>query len=91
MKTILINNPEQTEDQIYSNRIFFEECVSSIKKGLKNDDLIVPIVKLKFKASEFDLKIHRNEWNEYLDKCMVYFIGTEEYEICQEIKILLEI
>ena len=93
MKKILIKGQENVEQQVYSNRIFLEECVKSIKRGLENDDLIVPIVKLEhpLSSTEFELKIHRDEWNKYLNKCMDYFISTEEYEVCQEIKNLLEI
>lgn len=92
MKKLEIKNFEKIQDELFSNRVFFEECINSIKNGLENDFLIVPVLTVKLENKlEFNVKCHRNEWDDILEKSLNFFIELEEYELCQEIKKLLNI
>jgi hypothetical protein len=92
MKEIKIKNYENIENELFSNRLFFEECINSIKDGLINDFLIVPVLLVKLENNrKINVKCHRNEWDYILEKSLNFFIELEEYELCKDIKNLIDI
>lgn len=94
IKTIKFSSIEELNIQLESVNTpeLAEEIFGAIKRGIKNNNKLVTVCKIKLEDEEEIIKLQssKEDWKTALNGCLKNFIKTEDYEKCSEIKQMIE-
>lgn len=94
IKTINFSSIEELNIQLESVNTpeLAEEIFGAIKRGIKNNNNLVTVCKIKLEDEEEIIKLQssKEDWKTALNGCLKNFIKIEEYEKCSEIKQMLK-
>lgn len=93
MDELIINNEKDELTILEDNKTNIHlKMVSAVEKSFINDITSISIMKIinNYRGYTMVLKIERNNWVESLEKSLKYFADIEDYNKCQEIKILIK-
>jgi len=68
--------------------IMMRSLVSNIASGIKNNLESVNVAEIKH--HDVIISVPKDEWKSGLENAMNYYIKTEEYEVCSQIKKLIK-
>jgi hypothetical protein len=70
-------------------RMLFIETLNEIEECLKNGDEVANVANFLIGENTVVINVDKEDWESHLDVSLIYFEGIEDYEICLEIKRLL--
>ena len=88
----LFDRPEQLQaEEVAKSEILKDLLKSHVPLAIEN-----AIIKKKIYASIFEIndsnqfiEIHKNNWVQSLETCLVWYVEDEDYEMCNHIKNLI--
>jgi hypothetical protein len=88
----IFDNPEElTPAEVSSSDILKDLLkdliVPSIRYSLKNNKVYARIFEIN--DSTYFIDIHKNHWVSALDTCLIWYIEDENFEMCTDIKNLI--
>lgn len=69
-------------------RAVYKETIASIKDAINNKSKTAILFELE--KSEYYIEINKSEWTQALQSCIDKLIETEDYEMCIQIKDLID-
>jgi hypothetical protein len=79
-------------DILCSNEVFlravYKETIASIKDAINNKKKTAILFELD--KSEYFIEINKSDWKQALQSCIDKLIETEDYEMCIQIKDLID-
>ena len=72
----------------------YKSLIEGVEEGLKKDLKTIKLAEIKvgglYQRENLQLMLPKEEWVPSLEKALVYFEDSEEYEHCSEIQILIK-
>ena len=93
MDELTINNEKDELTILVDNKTNIHlKMVSAIEKSYIDDITSMSIMKIinNYRGYTMVLKVEKDNWIESLEKSLNYFADIEDYNKCQEIKILIK-
>jgi|LakMenEpi03Aug12_release.lakeMendotaPanAssembly.Ray.scaffolds.fasta_scaffold1211778_2 hypothetical protein len=82
------NLKEYTHEHLVNNEVFskavFYETVNGIEEAILNKSKTAILFNVDEKGTSVEIK--KNEWNNALSSCIIYYTKLEEYEMCSLIQ-----
>jgi len=75
------------ESDVFVGAVFFE-TIEGIQDAIKNRSKTAVLFQIS--KSEYYLELDKSQWKQALQTCIDKFIETEDYEKCNDIKILID-
>lgn len=69
--------------------MLFIETFNEIKECIKNDSNVANVANFYIHESAVIINVEREDWASHLETSLLFFENIEDYEICLEIKDLL--
>lgn len=70
-------------------RMLFIETLNEIEECLKSGNEIANVANLSIGENTIVINVDKEDWETHLYLSLIYFEGVEDYEICLEIKRVL--
>ena len=75
------------EELSYKKHQVYESLIKGVSEAIKTDKELIKLCEVK--NSGVYITVEKPEWKQSLDSALQYYIDTEEYEKCSEIKNLI--